>query len=217
MREYREYISNSPEDTAHIAAEIASGLISGDIILYRGDMGAGKTTLTKGIAQSIGITEPVTSPTYTIVNEYLSGRLPLFHFDLYRIDSFDDLYAIGFFDYLERGGIIAAEWSENIPGLEQELSRDDAHRVIGIRIEKSGENERRILLSGSIICPICGGAQLMRAKVKQTGERISVCEECEALWTEPRISPDNSRIFTQYMESKGLKPYWNELETGEYI
>lgn len=217
MKEYREYISHSPEETAHIAAEIASGLTSGDIILYEGDMGAGKTTLTKGIALSLGITDPVTSPTFALVNEYPQGRLPLFHFDLYRIDSYDDLYAVGFFDYLDRGGVIAAEWSENIPGLEQELAQDNSHRVINIRIEKSGENERRILLSGNIICPICAGAELLRARVKQTGEQISVCEECDALWTEPRISADNSRIFTEYMESKGLKPYWNELETERYI
>ena len=217
MKEYREYISRSPEETARIANEIACGLRTGDIILYEGDMGAGKTTLTKGIAAALGITDPVTSPTFALVNEYPQGRLPLFHFDLYRIDSYDDLYAVGFFDYLDREGIIAAEWSENIHGLEQELSRDELHRVINIRIEKSGESERRILVSGNIICPICGGAELMRAVVKQTGEQISVCEECEALWTEPRISADNSCIFAGFMESKGLKPYWNELETGEYI
>ena len=217
MKEYREYISRSPEETAQIANEIASGLHNGDIILYEGDMGAGKTTLTKGIAAALGITDPVTSPTFALVNEYPQGRLPLFHFDLYRIDNYDDLYAVGFFDYLDREGIIAAEWSENIPGLEQELVRDDSHRVINIRIEKSGENERRILVSGIIICPICGGAELMRAVVKQTGEQVSVCEECEALWTEPRISADNSRIFGSFMESKGLKPYWNGLEPGENI
>ena len=217
MREYREYISRSPEETARIADEIASGLHSGDIILYEGDMGAGKTTLTKGIAAALGITDPVTSPTFALVNEYPQGRVPLFHFDLYRIDSYDDLYAVGFFDYLDREGIIAAEWSENIPGLGQELAQDSNHRVINIRIEKSGENERRILVSGNIICPLCGGAELMRAVVKQTGEQVSVCEECDALWIEPRISADNSLIFANYMQSKGLKPYWNELETGEYI
>ena len=90
----------------------------------------------------------MTSPTFALVNEYPQGRIPLFHFDLYRIGSYDDLYAIGFFDYLGRKGIIAAEWSENLPGLEQVLSRDNPHRVINIRIEKSGENDRRILVSG---------------------------------------------------------------------
>lgn len=217
MEEYAEYISHSPEDTARIAAEVASQLRAGDIILYEGDMGAGKTTFTKGLAAALGITDTVTSPTFALVNEYTEGRLPLFHFDLYRIDSYDDLYAIGFLDYLDRGGIIAAEWSENIEGLEQELAGDSSRTILRIRIEKSGENERRIKVSGHIICPLCGGAELMRAVVKQTGEQISVCEECEALWTEPRISADNARVFAGYMESKGLKPYWNELETGEYI
>ena len=108
MEEYVEYISRSPEDTARISAEIATQLRAGDIILYEGDMGAGKTTFTKGLAAALGITDPVTSPTFALVNEYTEGRLPLFHFDLYRIDSYDDLYAIGFLDYLDRGGIIAA-------------------------------------------------------------------------------------------------------------
>ena len=95
MEEYVEYISRSPEDTARISAEIATQLRAGDIILYEGDMGAGKTTFTKGLAAALGITDPVTSPTFALVNEYTEGRLPLFHFDLYRIDSYDDLYAIG--------------------------------------------------------------------------------------------------------------------------
>ena len=103
MEEYVEYISRSPEDTARISAEIATQLRAGDIILYEGDMGAGKTTFTKGLAAALGITDPVTSPTFALVNEYTEGRLPLFHFDLYRIDSYDDLYAIGFLDYL--GGV----------------------------------------------------------------------------------------------------------------
>lgn len=146
MREYREYISHSPEDTARISAELARGLKSGDIILYKGNMGAGKTTFTKGIAAALGITDPVTSPTFALVNEYPQGRIPLFHFDLYRIDSYDDLYAIGFFDYLGREGIIAAEWSENIPGLEKELSRD--RRVITILFEITGDFDRKITVSG---------------------------------------------------------------------
>lgn len=148
MEEYLEYISHSPEDTARIAAETAAQLRAGDIILYEGDMGAGKTTFTKGLAAALGIEDTVTSPTFALVNEYLDGRLPLFHFDLYRIDSYDDLYAIGFFDYLDRSGIIAAEWSENIEGLERELSADRSRMILNIRIEKAGETERRIRVSG---------------------------------------------------------------------
>lgn len=140
----KEFITHSEQETAQAAAEIAAQLKAGDIILYQGEMGAGKTAFTKGIAKQLGVTEHVTSPTFALVNEY-EGRLPLFHFDLYRIDSYDDLYAIGFFDYLDRGGIIAAEWSENIEGLAEELEN-----VITIRIEKLGENDRKITVSGGV-------------------------------------------------------------------
>lgn len=217
MEEYVEYISRSPEDTARISAEIATQLRAGDIILYEGDMGAGKTTFTKGLAAALGITDPVTSPTFALVNEYTEGRLPLFHFDLYRIDSYDDLYAIGFLDYLDRGGIIAAEWSENIEGLEQELSGDSTRTIMKISIEKTGENERRIKVSGHIVCPLCGSSEVSRATVRQTGETVRVCEGCGALWTEPRIAADNSAAFESYMESRGLKPYWNELDNKQYL
>lgn len=217
MEEYVEYTSNSPEDTARIAAEIATQLRAGDIILYEGDMGAGKTTFTKGLAAALGITDPVTSPTFALVNEYTEGRLPLFHFDLYRIDSYDDLYAIGFLDYLDRGGIIAAEWSENIEGLEQELSGDSARTILKIRIEKSGGDERRIKVSGHIVCPLCGSNEVSRSTVRQTGETVRICEGCGALWTEPRISAENADTFTHYMEIRGMKPYWNELENKTYL
>lgn len=217
MEEYVEYTSKSPEDTARIAAEIATQLRAGDIILYEGDMGAGKTTFTKGLAAALGITDPVTSPTFALVNEYAEGRLPLFHFDLYRIDSYDDLYAIGFLDYLDRGGIIAAEWSENIEGLEQELSGDSARTILKIRIEKSGGDERRIKVSGHIVCPLCGSNEVSRSTVRQTGETVRICEGCGALWTEPRISAENADTFTHYMESRGMKPYWNELENKTYL
>ncbi len=140
-----EFVSHSPEDTARFAGDIAGRLAAGDILLYRGDMGAGKTTFTKGLAAALDVTDVVTSPTFAIVNEY-NGKFPLFHFDLYRIDNFDDLYAMGFFDYLGRNGIIAAEWSENIPGLEQELSRDG--RVITVIFEITGEFDRKITVSG---------------------------------------------------------------------
>ncbi len=217
MEEYVEYISESPEDTARIAAEIATQLRAGDIILYEGDMGAGKTTFTKGLAAALGITDPVTSPTFALVNEYTEGRLPLFHFDLYRIDSYDDLYAIGFLDYLDRGGIIAAEWSENIEGLEQELSGDSTRTILKIRIEKSGDSERRIKVSGHIVCPLCGSNEVSRSTVRQTGDIVRICEGCGALWTEPRISAENADTFTHYMESRGMKPYWNELENKSYL
>ena len=133
-------VTVSPEHTLRFAEEVGKRLEAGTVILYEGDLGAGKTTFTKGLAKGLGVTETITSPTFALVNEYY-GRLPLFHFDLYRINSIDDLYAIGFFDYLDRGGIIAAEWSENIPELEKELKN-----VVKVRIDKLSDTERRILL-----------------------------------------------------------------------
>lgn len=138
----KEFITNSVEETLAAAAQVAAKLSAGDIILYEGDMGAGKTHFTKGIAKFLNVDDEVTSPTFALVNEY-SGDLPLFHFDLYRIDSYDDLYAIGFFDYLDRDGIIAAEWSENIAELKEELGE-----VIAVCIEKLSETGRKITVSG---------------------------------------------------------------------
>lgn len=137
-----EFITKSENETQEIARIVAEKLRGGDVILYSGEMGAGKTAFTKGLAEYFCTTEEVTSPTFALVHEY-PGRVPIFHFDLYRISGFDDLYAIGFYDYLDRGGILAVEWSENIPGLEDELEN-----VVKIRIEKLGENERRITVSG---------------------------------------------------------------------
>ncbi len=137
-----EFITNSERETRAAAAETAKYLKIGDVILYEGEMGAGKTAFTKGLAEFFDTEEEVTSPTFALVHEY-PGRVPIFHFDLYRISGYDDLYAVGFFDYLDRGGIIAAEWSENVPGLE-----DDLENVVKIRIEKLSENGRKITVTG---------------------------------------------------------------------
>lgn len=109
-----QFFSQSPAQTEAFGAVLASHLKPGDVIAFRGGLGAGKTALTRGIAAGLGITERVTSPTYTIVNEYSDGRLPLFHFDMYRLHSADDLFDIGWEDYLDRGGVCAVEWSENV-------------------------------------------------------------------------------------------------------
>ena len=135
-----EYITNSPEETEALGAALAAKLIPGTVIAYRGDLGAGKTAFTRGLARGLGCREIITSPTYTIVNEYLGGRLPLFHFDMYRLRSSDDLFDIGWEDYLDRGGICAVEWSENV-----EAAMEDA---IYITIEKLGEESRRITIEG---------------------------------------------------------------------
>ena len=138
-----EFITNSPEQTEVVGAALANQLTAGTVIAYRGDLGAGKTAFTRGLAKGLGSAEPVTSPTYTIVNEYLSGRLPLFHFDMYRLGSADDLFDIGWDDYLERGGICAVEWSENV----EEAMEDP----ITVTIEKLGDNDRRITITGGQI------------------------------------------------------------------
>ena len=109
-----EFITNSPEETEKIGAAIGKIIPAGTVLAYRGDLGAGKTVFTRGLARGLGFTEAVTSPTYTIVNEYLGGRLPLFHFDMYRLSSADDLFDIGWEDYLSRGGVCAVEWSEQV-------------------------------------------------------------------------------------------------------
>ena len=135
-----EFITNSPQETEQVGAALGAVLQPGSILAYEGDLGAGKTAFTRGLARGLGYTEPVTSPTYTIVNEYLSGRMPLFHFDMYRIASSDDLWDIGWEDYLERGGVCAVEWSENV--------REAMEDAIIVRIEKLGEDTRRITIEG---------------------------------------------------------------------
>ena len=137
-----EFVTHSEEETISAAERVAEKLCLGDILLYRGELGAGKTAFTKGIARYLGVKGEVTSPTFALVNEY-DGDIPLFHFDLYRISGYDDLYSIGFFDYLDRGGIIAAEWSENVEGLAAELGE-----VILVHIEKLSDSGRRITVSG---------------------------------------------------------------------
>ena len=121
-------ITKSPEQTELLGKKLAELLRPGDVIAYYGDLGAGKTAFTRGLAAGLGIREAVTSPTYTIVNEYLSGRMPLFHFDMYRLSSSEELFDIGWEDYLARGGVCAVEWSENVA--------DALTGAISITIEK---------------------------------------------------------------------------------
>ena len=137
-----QYITNSPAQTEAIGAALGKILKPGTVIAYRGDLGAGKTAFTRGLARGLGSTELVTSPTYTIVNEYLGGRMPLFHFDMYRLASSDDLWDIGWEDYLDRNGVCAVEWSENVA--------DAMEDAMVITIEKLGEESRRITIEGGI-------------------------------------------------------------------
>ena len=135
-----EFQSNSPEETEKIGEALAGKLKPGTVLAYRGDLGAGKTAFTRGLARGLGYRESVTSPTYTIVNEYLGGRLPLFHFDMYRLTSADDLWDIGWEDYLDRGGICAVEWSENVP--------EAMAGAVTVSIEKLGDTARKITITG---------------------------------------------------------------------
>ena len=137
-----EFITNSPEQTEAVGAALGKILTPGTILAYQGDLGAGKTAFTRGLARGLGCDEIVTSPTYTIVNEYLSGRLPLFHFDMYRLASADDLWDIGWEDYLERGGVCAVEWSENV--------RDAMEDAVTVCIQKLGEDSRKITITGGV-------------------------------------------------------------------
>ena len=134
------YTTNSPAETEAIGAALGRILPAGTVIAYRGDLGAGKTAFTRGLARGLGYRDMVTSPTYTIVNEYLGGRLPLFHFDMYRLRCAEDLWDIGWDDYLDRGGICAVEWSENVA----EAMEDPGT----VTIEKLGDTSRRITIEG---------------------------------------------------------------------
>ena len=137
-----EFITNSPTETENLGAALGAILPPGTILAYEGDLGAGKTAFTRGLAKGLGCTDMVTSPTYTIVNEYLSGRLPLFHFDMYRLASAEDLWDIGWEDYLDRKGICAVEWSENV--------REALENCICVRIEKISDESRRITIEGGV-------------------------------------------------------------------
>ena len=132
-----EIITNSPAETERFAEEFAKSLKGGEIIAFKGSMGMGKTCFTRGLARGLGFNGQVTSPTFALVNEYIGGRLNLYHFDMYRIEGWEDLYSCGFFDYMEAGGVIAAEWSENIEGALE-------GNVIRIQISKIDENTRKI-------------------------------------------------------------------------
>ena len=138
-----EYLSHSPEETELLGQRMGETLSGGEIIAYQGGLGAGKTAFTRGLARGLGISMRVTSPTYTIVNEYTGGRLPLFHFDMYRLGSAEELFDIGWEDYLARDGVCAVEWSENV--------QEAMQGAITVRMEKRSENTRCIRIEGSAL------------------------------------------------------------------
>lgn len=137
MTNLKSYITHSSEETEHLAALIADRLHGNETLAMFGGLGVGKTAFTRGLAKGLDIDDGVSSPTFAIVNEY-EGRFPVHHFDMYRITSWDDLYATGFFDYLENG-ITVIEWSENV---ETALPEN----AIIIRFEVLSEFERKITI-----------------------------------------------------------------------
>ena len=136
-----EFHSHNETETESIGARLAAVLTPGSVVAYEGGLGMGKTAFTRGLAAGLGYKGRVTSPTFTIVNEYEGGRLPLFHFDMYRLNSADDLFDIGWEDYLARAGVCAVEWSENV---SDALPED----TIRVHIAREGDTGRRIMIEG---------------------------------------------------------------------
>jgi tRNA threonylcarbamoyladenosine biosynthesis protein TsaE len=137
-----EFIINNVEDTLKLGKQLGTKVNPGDIICINGDLGAGKTHFTKGIAKGLGIEDHITSPTFTIVNEYEGGRLKLYHFDVYRVNDPDEIYAIGFDEYIFAKGVSVIEWSDYI----SELIPEDFLSVHISKLQEQGENFRKIVL-----------------------------------------------------------------------
>ena len=136
--------STSEAETEAAGAELAKTLPDGAVVALYGDLGAGKTAFVRGMARGLGIDARVSSPTFTIVNEYLGAR-ELYHFDMYRLASSEELFGIGWEDYLSRGGVCAVEWSENVPDA---FEGDE----VTVRIEKTGDSERLITIGEGRPC-----------------------------------------------------------------
>ena len=133
------YVTNSPAETEALGQRLAETLQPGDVIAYTGDLGAGKTAFTRGLARGLGITERITSPTFTIVNEYLGGRLPLFHFDMYRLKNLDEAFDIGIEDYLFCGAVCFIEWPERI----EDILPDD---TVTVHITVNDDDSRTLTI-----------------------------------------------------------------------
>ena len=132
----QEFVTHSYEETLQMAADFAKTVKKGTVIGFIGGLGMGKTAFTSGCVKGLGINADVSSPTFAICNEYIGNDCRVYHFDMYRIESWDDLYSTGFFDYIDSGAYILAEWSENVFG----ALPDDS---VIIEIEKLGDNDRR--------------------------------------------------------------------------
>jgi tRNA threonylcarbamoyladenosine biosynthesis protein TsaE len=139
----QRFISNSTEDTIELGKSLAERLNGGTVVAFYGGLGMGKTAFTRGMAKALGVDEEVSSPTFAIVNDY-GGTPPLYHFDMYRVESWDDLFASGFFDFYEAGGILAVEWSENIENALPE-------NTVRVTIQRGeNDNQRIITIDGGV-------------------------------------------------------------------
>ena len=136
-----EYVTHTAQETEQLGQRFAARLQPGDIVAFYGGLGAGKTAFTRGMARGLGVEEAVTSPTYTVVNEYESGRMPLFHFDMYRLSDEEELFEIGWEDYLNRAGVCAVEWSEKVASALQSAIRVEI-------LPGDAEDSRRISIDG---------------------------------------------------------------------
>ncbi|MEG1044486.1 MAG: tRNA (adenosine(37)-N6)-threonylcarbamoyltransferase complex ATPase subunit type 1 TsaE [Oscillospiraceae bacterium] len=137
----KTFLTNSVSETEKLAEKLGEILKSGDIIAYQGSMGMGKTAFTRGLAKGMKIKDDVSSPTFALINEYNGDGLTLYHFDMYRVSNYDDLYSTGFFDYMDMGGVMAVEWSENIENILPDNS-------ITVTIERIDEDKRQITIKG---------------------------------------------------------------------
>lgn len=139
----QKFITNSAEETTELGRKLGSALKGGTVVAFFGGLGMGKTAFTRGLAQALCVKEEVSSPTFAIVNDY-GGNPPLYHFDMYRVETWDDLYSSGFFDFYEAGGILAVEWSENIENALPE-------NTIRVEIQRGEhENQRIITIDGGV-------------------------------------------------------------------
>ena len=132
-------VTNSAAETRALGEKLASRQKAGDVLVLQGELGAGKSELTRGIAAGLGVSETVTSPSFTILNVYESGRCPLYHFDWYRLESEEELYELGMDEYLGGDGIAVVEWAERCPDAVPE-------NVLRIRLEVTGGESRRITI-----------------------------------------------------------------------
>ena len=138
----KTFVTRSAAETARLAENLGQKINGPVCVVFNGGLGAGKTHFCAGLCRGLGYFGDVTSPTFTIVNEYLGGRLPIFHFDLYRIFGEEDLYALGFYDYLDQNGVLLLEWGEH-------LGTTTLENPLLVKIEITGEQERRIALTGT--------------------------------------------------------------------